>query len=171
MRYVAVLQGESKVSTDPDVVFSTVLGSCIAVCLHDPHATVGGMNHFLLPGGQDTGPKDMRYGVHAMEILINELLKSGARRHRLVARLFGGASVIKNRSNIGQSNIDFAADFLRNENIRCLDRNVGGTVARRVKLHAVTGRVEHVLVEEPGAFPQSDRAAVPQRKRADVTLF
>ena len=171
MRYVTVLQGESKTSSDPEVVFSTVLGSCVAVCLHDPHATVGGMNHFLLPGSQSHGSKDMRYGIHSMEILINELLKSGALRHRLVAQLFGGASVIKNRSNIGQSNIEFAVEFLRNENIPCLDKNVGGTAARRVKLHAVTGRVKHVLVEDSGAFQQSARVPAAPKPRADVTLF
>jgi len=170
MRYVTVIQGDSKVSNDPDVVFSTVLGSCVAVCLHDPQAAVGGMNHFLLPGGSSHGSNDMRYGVHSMEILINELLKKGALRHRLVAQLYGGASVIKNRSNIGQSNVDFAVTFLRNESIRCLDRNVGGTSARRVKLHAVTGRVKHVLVEDPAQFTQTERPVAPV-KPVQVTLF
>lgn len=171
VRYVTVLQGDSKVSNDPDVVFTTVLGSCVAVCLHDPHASVGGMNHFLLPGGKEQNSNDMRYGVHSMEILINDLLKSGALRSRLVAHVYGGASVIKNRSNIGGSNIDFATRFLRNESIRCLESNVGGTLARRVKLHAVTGRVKHVLVEDPGAVPPPKPVARPSVAPSDVTLF
>lgn len=171
MKYVTVLQGQSKVSSDPEVVFTTVLGSCVAVCLHDPHANLGGMNHFLLPGGQGQGSKDMRYGVHSMEILINELLKNGAVRRRLVAQLYGGASVIKNKSNIGGSNIDFAIGFLKNENIPCLEKNVGGTLARRLKLHAVTGRVKHILVEDSTPFKQSQQAPKVAKKPAEVTLF
>ncbi|MEM9910107.1 MAG: chemotaxis protein CheD [Pseudomonadota bacterium] len=171
MKYTTVLQGESKVTNDPEVVFTTVLGSCVAVCLHDAQAKVGGMNHFLLPGCKGQDSKDMRYGVHSMELLINELLKHGASRHSLLAQLYGGASVIKNRSNIGASNVNFATDFLRNESIKCLDRNVGGKLARRVKFHAATGRVKHVLVEDAVSLrPPAPDPRVPTRF-ADVTLF
>lgn len=171
MRYVTVLQGDSKVSSEPDVVFSTVLGSCVSVCLYDARATIGGMNHFLLPGGRDQSSTDMRYGVHSMEVLINELLKRGAMRHRLVAQLYGGASVIKNRSNIGGSNVEFATDFLSNENIPCLERNVGGTLARRVRLHAVTGRVKHILVDDPSSIDLADQTTRTKAMPSDVTLF
>lgn len=171
MQYVTVLQGDSKVSNDPNVVFTTVLGSCVAVCLQDAQAKVGGMNHFLLPGGKGQGPKDMRFGVHSMELLINELLKHGATRHSMVAQLYGGASVIKNRSNIGEQNVSFATDFLRNESIKCFDKNVGGKLARRVKFHAVTGRVKHVLVEDPIPLDQPVHRAKASNSAADVTLF
>ncbi len=88
---VHVIQGEWKVVSDPDVVLSTILGSCVAACMRDPVAGVGGMNHFLLPGSADalsSGGDATRYGVHLMELLINGLLKKGARRERLEAKIF-----------------------------------------------------------------------------------
>ena len=89
---VHIIQGEYKVVSDPDVVLTTILGSCVAACLRDPVSGVGGMNHFLLPGtGSVTGGDATRYGVHLMELLINGLLKQGARRDRLEAKIFGGA--------------------------------------------------------------------------------
>lgn len=92
---VHIIQGEYKVVSDPDVVLTTILGSCVAACLRDPVSGVGGMNHFLLPGtGSVTGGDATRYGVHLMELLINGLLKQGARRDRLEAKIFGGAKTI-----------------------------------------------------------------------------
>jgi chemotaxis protein CheD len=94
---VHIIQGEYKVVTDPDVFLSTILGSCVAACLRDPVAGVGGMNHFLLPGSaaaMTSGGDATRYGVHLMELLINGLLKKGARRDRLEAKIFGGAKTI-----------------------------------------------------------------------------
>jgi chemotaxis protein CheD len=85
---VHIIQGEYKVISDPDVVMTTILGSCVAACLRDPVAGLGGMNHFLLPGtGNVTGGDATRYGVHLMELLINGLLKQGARRDRLEAKI------------------------------------------------------------------------------------
>jgi chemotaxis protein CheD len=90
-----VIQGEFKVSDDPNVVLSTILGSCVAACMRDPVAGVGGMNHFLLPGqANGTGGEATRYGVHLMELLINGLLKKGARRERIEAKIIGGAKTI-----------------------------------------------------------------------------
>jgi chemotaxis protein CheD len=93
---VHVTQGESHVSTDPQVVMTTVLGSCIAACIRDPQAGVGGMNHFLLPdAGDGRGGDAVRYGAYAMEILINDLLKRGARREQgipIVSSSTGGVS-------------------------------------------------------------------------------
>lgn len=107
-----------------------------------------------------------------MEILINELLKLGARRPQFTAQLYGGASVIKNRSNIGKSNVEFAEAFLRDEGIRCIGKDVGGTLARRIKMHAVTGRVKHILVEDPGStLVKAERAVAPKSTPAEVTLF
>jgi len=94
---VRVIQGEYRVSDDPDVVLTTILGSCVAACLRDPHARVGGMNHFLLPGRADcpSAQEAERYGVHLMELLVNGLLQRGAKRQRLEAKLFGGARIVK----------------------------------------------------------------------------
>lgn len=89
-----VLQGEFEVSRDPDVVLTTVLGSCIACCLHDPVARIGGMNHFLLasPPSSRSGLGDdaRRYGLYAMELLVNEMIKLGAVRATMRAHLYGG---------------------------------------------------------------------------------
>ena len=111
---VHVTQGESHVTTDPQVVMTTVLGSCIAACIRDPQAGVGGMNHFLLPdAGDGRGGDAVRYGAYAMELLINDLLKKGARRERLEAKIFGGAKLFDGLSDVGASNSAFAERFLR----------------------------------------------------------
>ncbi len=120
-RRVNIIQGEYKVVTDPNVVLTTILGSCVAACLRDPVAGVGGMNHFLLPGNAQSmtsGGDATRYGVHLMELLINGLLKKGARRDRLEAKIFGGAKTIATFSNVGEQNAAFAMQFLRDEGIR-----------------------------------------------------
>lgn len=136
---VKVLPGEFYV-TDEEMIVSTVLGSCVAVCLVDTGRRVGGMNHFLLPEGVDaTG----RYGLHAMELLINGLMKAGARRHRLEAKVFGGATVIRGATaiRIGQRNVAFVDRFLEREGIPVAARDVLGESARKVLLFPDTGRV------------------------------
>ena len=80
-RKVHVIQGEFHVSDHPDVMLTTILGSCVAACVRDPLSGVGGMNHFLLPG--EEGGEGLRYGVQSMELLVNALLRRGARRDRL----------------------------------------------------------------------------------------
>ena len=90
-----VVQGEYRVIRDPRVVLTTILGSCVATCIWDDVAGVGGMNHFLLPGDEAGGSDHVKYGVNAMELLINGLLKEGASRARLRAKLFGGAKVVQ----------------------------------------------------------------------------
>ncbi len=136
---VKVLPGEYYV-TDEDMIVSTVLGSCVAVCLTDTGRRIGGMNHFLLPdGGSATG----RYGVYAMELLINGLMKAGARRHMLEAKVFGGAAVIRGATaiRVGQRNVAFVDGFLEREGIRVAARDVLGDDARKVLLFPDTGRV------------------------------
>lgn len=123
---ITVIQGEFRISDSPTVVLSTILGSCIAVCLYDRVAKIGGMNHFLLPGQHSSSNLDVRYGVNAMELLINGLLKSGADRKHLTAKLFGGSSIAKNLGKIGESNITFAREYLRNEKIPCVSESLGG---------------------------------------------
>ena len=127
---VHVVQGEHALSDNPSEVLLTVLGSCVAACLWDPVAGVGGMNHFLLPGvdakGGQKGLEGMRYGVNAMELLINNLLKRGAARHRLQAKLFGGASVVRGLTDVGGQNAAFAERYLREEGIAYLGGSLGG---------------------------------------------
>lgn len=140
-RRIHVIQGEYKVSDDPDVVLSTILGSCVAACLRDPVAGVGGMNHFLLPGSANgSGGEATRYGVHLMELLINGLLKKGARRERIEAKIIGGAKTIAGFSNVGEKNAEFAHQFLSDEGIRIVGSNTGGDVGRKLEYFPVSGR-------------------------------
>lgn len=166
---VTVVQGEHAVSSDPNVVMSTVLGSCVAVCLFDVRARVGGMNHFLLAGTNESGSGDMRYGVNAMELLINRLLQAGAARHQLAAKLFGGASMTDHAGGIGQSNAAFARDFLQQESIPCISRSLGGELARRVQFTPSTGAARQLQIA--GAAPE----IVPVKKvlppKQEITLF
>ncbi len=131
------------VSAEPAVV-RTVLGSCIAVCMRDPVCHVGGMNHFMLPCIASEEGISARYGVHAMEILINECMKHGAERSRLQAKVFGGGHVLKVKkydNNVPQMNIRFVTEFLKTENIPLLSQDMGGYVAREVFFFTDSGRI------------------------------
>ncbi|OLP42833.1 chemoreceptor glutamine deamidase CheD [Rhizobium oryziradicis] len=142
-RRVHIIQGEYKVISDPDVVLSTILGSCVAACLRDPVAGVGGMNHFLLPGSANPGMGGgdaTRYGVHLMELLINGLLKKGAKRERIEAKVFGGAKTIATFSNVGEQNAAFAMQFLRDEGIKVVGSSTGGEHGRKLEFWPVSGR-------------------------------
>ena len=146
-RLVHVIQGEHGVSQDPNVIYTTILGSCVATCIWDPLARVGGMNHFLLPGEREGCGDSMRYGVNSMELLINGLLQNGAARSRLQAKLFGGAHVIKNLSDVGAQNAEFATRFLNDEGIVCVAKSLGGNRARRVRFWPTDGRAGQMLLE------------------------
>jgi chemotaxis protein CheD len=176
VKRVHIIQGEYKIANDPDVVLTTILGSCVAACLRDPVAGVGGMNHFLLPGTGGTGGGDAtRYGVHLMELLINGLLKQGARRDRLEAKIFGGAKTIASFSNVGEQNAAFAVQFLRDEGIRLLGQSTGGDSGRKVEFWPVSGRArQHPL---SGAETQSTvalekrPAPAPKPVANDIEFF
>lgn len=146
-RFIHVIQGEYAVADTPGAVLTTLLGSCVAACIRDPASGVGGMNHFLLPGDSAGGGASLKYGVNAMELLINALLQRGAVRRRLEAKLFGGAHVIANLSDVGRSNAAFAAEFLRTESIPCVGQSLGGDQARRIRFWPATGRVSQLLLE------------------------
>jgi chemotaxis protein CheD len=142
-RRVHVIQGEFKVIKDPDVVLTTILGSCVAACMRDPAMGVGGMNHFLLPGSAEAmaaGGDATRYGVHLMELLINGLLKQGARRDRLEAKIFGGAKTIARFSNVGEQNALFARQFLMDEGIKVVGESTGGEHGRKLEYWPSSGR-------------------------------
>ncbi|MBB3426547.1 MULTISPECIES: chemoreceptor glutamine deamidase CheD [Rhizobium] len=142
-RRVHIIQGEYTVISDPEVVLTTILGSCVAACLRDPIAGVGGMNHFLLPGMANSpvsGGDATRYGVHLMELLINGLLKKGARRDRLEAKVFGGAKTIATFSNVGEQNAIFAMQFLKDEGIPVVSSSTGGEHGRKIEYWPISGR-------------------------------
>lgn len=122
-----------------DMLIVTVLGSCVSACLWDPVRRIGGMNHFMLPGKGDSA----RMGVYAMELLINRMLKLGAERGRLVAKVFGGASVLQGMDalNIGTQNGAFVLDFLREEGIAVAAQDLYDVCPRKVYFFLQNGKV------------------------------
>jgi len=144
MRRVSIVQGENAIVAEPHVIISTLLGSCVAACLHDPVARVGGMNHFLLgepSADHRVSSADMqRYGVHAMELLINGMMARGAARDRLRAHLYGGANIVSGLGSIGSSNAAFARRFMETEGIEIAHCDLGGTSARKVEFLPYEGR-------------------------------
>ncbi|MEE4384271.1 MAG: chemoreceptor glutamine deamidase CheD [Pseudomonadales bacterium] len=141
-----ILPGEYYVGRAGERVV-TVLGSCVSACLRDATAGVGGMNHFMLPESDgspvwgDALSAATRYGSHAMERLINDVLRAGGRRERLEAKLVGGGHVLQIETEIGAANVAFARRYLRTERITLLAEDVGGVRGRRVVYDIGTGRV------------------------------
>lgn len=161
-------QGDFAVGTAPDQRIDTLLGSCVAVCLHDPVARVGGMNHILLPHGMGDITGSSGHGVNAMEVLINAVIRAGGARDRLRAKVFGGGRMSDRLRNIGQMNIDFAHGFLRNEGITCVGGSIGGRQGRRVQFWPATGLVRQKYVA--GEMVRSEPPA-PAPQLNDVELF
>ncbi|MBB3211047.1 chemotaxis protein CheD [Herbaspirillum sp. Sphag1AN] len=132
--------------THKDMMIVTVLGSCVSACIRDRVSGIGGMNHFMLP---DSGDGDspvsasMRYGTYAMEILINDLLKAGARRENLEAKVFGGGNVLRGfvAINVGERNARFVKEYLKAENIRIVAEDLNDVWPRKVYFFPRTGKV------------------------------
>ena len=141
---VKVLPGEYFVTTT-DMLLVTVLGSCVSACIRDKEKGIGGMNHFMLPDATEVSPysASARYGTYAMEILINHLLKLGARRGSLEAKVFGGGRVMAalSSSNVGERNCSFVLDFLRTEGIAVSAQDLLDVHPRKVYFFPNTGRV------------------------------
>lgn len=156
-----ISQGEYATSDGTGRSISTILGSCVAVCLHDATARVGGMNHFLLPEANGSSAPAASFGINAMELLINALIKQGADRRRLTAKVFGGARMIAGLSDVGAKNAAFVLDFLARDGIACTGQSLGGTQARRVQFWPEEGRArqklvgEAVIVEKPVVLPKA----------------
>jgi chemotaxis protein CheD len=166
---IAVIQGEYAVSADPDVTMSTVLGSCVAVCLFDPINRLGGMNHFLLASSSHEDSADLKYGVNAMELLINKLLRLGAERQNFKAKVFGGARMTEHARDIGSGNAAFARDFLEKEGIACISASLGGAQARRVQFIPTTGAARQLQISGPD--PDVVPAPRPKPAKTEITLF
>ncbi len=127
-------------------VLRTLLGSCVSACLYDPLTRVCGMNHILLPGRADfqTFNESARYGINAMEVLINEMTKLGALRTRVQAKVFGGGHVLATVSvekNPGLKNVEFVLEYLRVEGIPITAQDTGGTWTRVLEFHTDTFEV------------------------------
>ncbi len=141
-----ILPGEYYV-TDRDMVLVTVLGSCVSACIRDPGAGIGGLNHFMLPdsGGDTANPlsSSARYGTHAMELLINQIIKLGGRRSHLEAKVFGGGNVLPNMkvADVGARNARFVLGYLTMEGVRIAARDLAGDHPRKIYFFPATGRV------------------------------
>ena len=156
---VKILPGEYFVDNE-DLLIMTTLGSCIAACLWDRHAQIGGMNHFMLPEGSgDSG----RYGSFAMELLINEMMKRGAVKSRMEAKIFGGGAVIAgmNTINVGERNTNFVIDYLKTERIPIVSKDVLDIYPRKVCFlpHSGKAMVKRLAPANTDALIQQDRLA------------
>jgi chemotaxis protein CheD len=155
---VKVLPGEYFVTAD-DLLVMTVLGSCIAACIWDPRVRVGGMNHFMLPeGGGDTSG---RYGSYAMELLINEMMKLGARREHMQAKVFGGGQVMHSFTtmNVGERNTAFVLEYLQTERIAVISKDVLDIHPRKVCYFPASGKamVKRLAHSHPETLETQER--------------
>jgi len=157
---VKILPGEYFVHNE-DMLIMTTLGSCIAACIYDRNAKVGGMNHFMLPeGAGDSG----RYGSYAMELLINEMMKRGAQRMTMEAKIFGGGQVVSGMTsmNVGERNTTFVMDYLKTERIPVVSKDVLDIYPRKVCFLPGSGKamVKRLAPANTDALVAQDRAAV-----------
>jgi chemotaxis protein CheD len=180
---IKVLPGEYHVDNG-DRAIVTVLGSCVAACIRDRQIRIGGMNHFMLPDAGQSHADDsssMRYGACAMEVLINELLKMGADRRRLEAKIFGGGSVIAGAKhlNVGARNAAFVKKYLALERIPVLGADLGETWGRKVVYFPANGRVmvRKVLMSDASTDARAESAyarhveRTPPSAGGDIELF
>lgn len=176
------------VNPKPSEGLMTVLGSCVAVCLTDQATGLIGMNHFMLPAQREIGLPEIsnadptnrsaRYGSYAMELLINELLSQGAKKDRMLAWIFGGGQILTELTNVGMCNIQFAAQYLRQERIKLRGQDTGGIFARRLywatqlsqpecrHIEVSLNRVQHRESRHAAALVQSSTTLKP-----DISLF
>lgn len=174
--------GEFYVSREPSVIY-TLLGSCVAACLFDPKNRIGGMNHILMPGRATMDKYDTpaRFGVNAMELLINALMKLGAERSQIVGKVFGGASVIPGIAKgnaIGHKNVRFAIEFMEQERIKLINSDLGGIHTRKIFFDTANG---DVFLKRSRSIKSSQMAAEEQKKLiqihnkmkapTDITIF
>ena len=179
---ISIHIGGFHASREPSVIH-TLLGSCVAVCLYDHAAPIGGMNHILLPGKADLKNFNnvSRYAINAMELLINRVMNLGGKREHLVAKVFGGANVLSSISagnGVGAKNIEFVLEFLQMEDITVVSRDLGGCDARKIYFHTDTNdvflkripfrRYSYVTKEERRVLDSFKGKA---EESADVTLF
>lgn len=181
-----ILPGEFYVTKGKELI-STVLGSCVSVCIRDPIMGIGGMNHFMLPEegdfssanwGSDPNSRMTRYGNWAIEFLINELIKIGADRNRFEVKVFGGGQVIANMSDVGQRNILFTFAYLQKEGMSSVATDVGDAFPRKVIYFPESGKVlikklktqhNNTIVERERAYMR--KLDTDQPKDNDIELF
>lgn len=150
-RMVRVLPGDYYVTGEPGITIVTILGSCVAACVRDPFTGFGGLNHFMLPEGENAEWNGVgaafRYGNFAMEALINAVLKSGCARQNLEVKLFGGANMHGSSAGVGHKNGLFAKRYLEMEGIPLTGADLGGEYGRRIHYDPITGKVQRLMLK------------------------
>jgi len=182
MEAAKLLPGEYYITAQP-MVLVTVLGSCVAACIRDPQLNIGGMNHFMLPESvhEPDSPlsSSARYGTYAMEVLINELIKLGARRNKLQAKVFGGGNVLRGftATNVGERNAAFVLEYLKTENIPVVAKDLVDIYPRKVYFFPENGKVmvrklrslhNSTIMKREGDYSRRLRSG---RVAGDVELF
>lgn len=173
-----ILPGEYY-ATKRDMVLVTVLGSCVAACIRDIRDGTGGMNHFMLPDATGDQGVSGRYGTYAMEMLINQLIKLGASRNFMEAKLFGGGAVLGDMkvTNVGERNAKFAVDYLKTEGIRVVSQDLLDVYPRKVYFFPQTGKVlvkklknvhNHTIEEREARYRERLRES---KVEGDIELF
>lgn len=169
------------ISKEPSII-RTTLGSCISVSLYDPENSIGGMNHFLLPEQLNNNNKEIptKYGVNAMEILINGIMELGGNRGNLVSKVFGGARLLSGKNDMGSpgdNNSKFILNFLRTEKIRVISKDIGGTEARKIFFHTDSGElylmrlatIDQQMINRESRYIK--RIKKDMKIKTDITLF
>lgn len=176
-----LLPGEFYVTTEPDEIICTTLGSCVSACIRDPQAGIAGMNHFMLPSSQEDNPSWMnmatRFGSVAMEYLINEMLKQGASRETMEVKLVGGGRILRSMYDVGRRNIDFVLEYARLEGLRVMASDLGDIYPRKVVFHPHSGvmRVKRLRSLHNDTLIQREQHYVAELQNqpvaGDVELF
>jgi chemotaxis protein CheD len=182
---IKILPGEY-FATKSDTLIVTVLGSCVSACIRDRVSGIAGMNHFLLPNdgsGQDNIlSESARYGAYAMEILINHLIKLGARREHLEAKVFGGGNVLRGFTtiNIGERNAEFVMEYLKVERIPVVAQDLLDVYPRKVYFFPDSGQVlirkikslhNNTIMDRESAYRIQLRNKPVRNQEQDVELF
>lgn len=180
MDAIKLMPGEYYV-TKRNMVLVTVLGSCVSACIRDRVTGIGGMNHFMLPDDKSDSPVAVaaRYGNYAMEMMINQLLKAGAQRSNLEAKLFGGGNVLRGFTvtNVGERNADFALQYLEKENIRVVAESLLDIYPRKIYFFPNSGKVMVKKLRHPNNDTIIEREAEYSLRlkhadiQGDVELF
>jgi len=173
---VKVVAGDFYVS-EQDEVICTVLGSCVSTCIRDPIAGIGGINHFLLPDANcDILSSSNRYGVFAMEQLMNAIIKYGGSRDNFEIKVVGGANMMSGPNDVGQRNIDFVKQFFEIEGLPVAAEDLGGNQARRVQYIVKTGqlmvnKLKHNNNESTMALELENQRKLQHQTDNDIELF
>jgi chemotaxis protein CheD len=178
-----IMPGDYFVSWAPAEI-ATLLGSCVSACVWDSHRKIGGLNHFMLPDSPSEArtladkTKSLRYGLYAMECLVNDLLTMGAKREHLSAKVFGGANITGalNTQHVGRRNAEFVIEFLKKDKIRVVASDLGGPHSRRIRFNTQTSavRVERVASANSAALQQEKRYSEKINKdpvNGDIVFF